>query len=399
VGEQSTDDVLQTYYAFGSKRSGGEGDVATGVWLETRLRELGYTTERQPFSAPFHDTRTANLRAGDVDLDVVPQSPFVATPSVGVEGPLIRWPGRGTAAGALAVVVLPFRRWSSFQAPEVRGPVMSALEGGAAGVIVVTTGPTGEALALNAPVDAAPFPAPVVILAPRIARSLVALLDTGAAARLTVTGATGRREAWNLIGRLNRGAGRWLAISTPRSGWFACAAERGPGVAAWLALAEWARLAAPDLDIALVCTSGHEFDNAGGHRFLRSGAPPPDRTALWVHLGANLAARDWRDLGPKPQPLPSADPQRFLMVDPGLLAAAAESFAGQPGLEAPQSTGGRAEGELKEILSAGYPTVAGVFGAHRFHHAAGDDMRCVSAGLVNTAIEGFKRLIGTALAC
>jgi hypothetical protein len=394
-----TDDVLRAYHAFGSKRSGGDGDEATGAWLETRLRGLGYATERQAFSAPFHETGTASLGVGDVDMEVLPQSPFIATPSGGVEGPLIGWPGRGVVAGALAVVSLPFRRWSSFQAPDVRGPVMSALEGGAAGVIVVTTGPTGEALALNAPVDAAPFPAPVAILAPRLARTVTPLLDTGAMARLTVTGEAGRREAFNLIGRLDRGAGRWLAISTPRSGWFACAGERGPGVAAWLALADWARSAAPDLDIALICASGHEYDNAGAHQFLRDGAPPPEKTALWVHLGANLAARDWHELGPSLQPLPSADPQRFLMVHPDLLDAARASFAGQPGLEAPYATEGRAEGELKEILAAGYPRVAGVFGAHRFHHAKADDLRCVSAELADGAIEAFKRLIAEALEC
>jgi hypothetical protein len=393
----STGNVLQTYHAFGSKRSGGDGDDATGGWLEGRLRELGYATERQTFGVPFHKTQSATLRIGDLDLAVLPQSPFVATPSGGVEGPLIRWPGSGAPAGALALVTLPYRRWSSFQAPDVRGPVMSALDGGAAGVIVVTTGPTGEALALNAPVDAAPFSAPVAILAPRLARTLPSLLDTGAAARLTVTGVAGRREAYNLIGRLDRGAGRWLTISTPRSGWFACAGERGPGIAAWLALADWARSAAPELDIALVAASGHEFDNAGAHHFLEDGAPPPDKTALWVHLGANLAARDWQELGPTPQPLPSADPQRVLMVHPDLLAVARASFAGLPGLEAPYSTEGRAEGELKEILAAGYPRVAGVFGAHRFHHAEGDDMRCVSAELADLAAEGFKRLIAAAL--
>ena len=399
MGERPTDDVLRAYHAFGSKRSGGQGDEATGAWLEGRLRERGYETERQVFSVPFYDTAVASLRVGDLDLNVLPQSPFVATPPGGVEGPLVRWPGRGGVGGALAVVVLPFRRWSSFQAPDVRGPVMSALDGGAAGVIVVTTGPTGEALALNAPVDAAPFPAPVVILAPRLARTLTPTLDTGATARLTVSGVAGRRDAYNLIGRLDRRAGRWLVISTPRSGWFACAGERGPGIAAWLALADWARTAAPDLDIALVCASGHEFDNAGAHRFLQDGAPPPDKTALWVHLGANLAARDWHDLGPTPQPLPSADPQRFLMVHPDLLDAARAGFAGQPGLEAPYSTEGRAEGELKEILAAGYPRVAGVFGAHRFHHAEEDDLRCVSADLADSAIEAFKRLIAAALEC
>ena len=36
-------------------------------------------------------------------------------------------------------------------------------------------------------------------------------------------------------------------------------------------------------------------------------APPPERTLFWLHLGANLAAREWQEFPGKWQPLPSAD--------------------------------------------------------------------------------------------
>ncbi|MCH7749719.1 MAG: hypothetical protein IH939_16655 [Acidobacteria bacterium] len=48
-------------------------------------------------------------------------------------------------------------------------------------------------------------------------------------------------EAVNVAGRLVRNEeADWSVISTPSSGWFTCAGERGPGIAALLALAEWA---------------------------------------------------------------------------------------------------------------------------------------------------------------
>jgi hypothetical protein len=127
-------------------------------------------------------------------------------------------------------------------------------------------------------------------------------------------------------------------------------------------------------------------------------APRPTETAMWLHLGANVAARDWHELGGQMAPLPSADPQRILMATPDLLDACRASFAGQPGLEAPYAAGPGSAGELSHVLASGYPKVAGVFGVHRFHHVAGDDLRCVDAKFTSAALEGFKSLIRAALA-
>jgi hypothetical protein len=185
-----------------------------------------------------------------------------------------------------------------------------------------------------------------------------------------------------------------LIISTPRSGWFTCTGERGPGVAIWLALARWAAARRDGPNITLLCTSGHEFENSGGAAFLQHLAPRNTKTALWVHLGANAATRDWQEMGAAPAiPLPSADPQRYLMATADLASSAGVAFAGQPGLEVIHPTGRGAAGELTHILSAGYPSVIGVFGGHRFHHAPSDGLQCVSVPLIVSAAEGFQRVI------
>ena len=81
-------------------------------------------------------------------------------------------------------------------------------------------------------------------------------------------------------------------------------------------------------------------------------------------------------------PLPSVDPQRFLVARPQLVASLRAAFAGQPGLEAVYGDEAGAGGELGEILAAGYPRAFGILGAHRFHHSPNDDMRCVDVGHV-----------------
>lgn len=186
-------------------------------------------------------------------------------------------------------------------------------------------------------------------------------------------------------------------VSTPRSGWFTCAGERGGGVAAWLHIARWAAKALPRHDLAFVCNSGHEYLFLGAKELIHRAAPRPEETAFWLHLGANVAARDWHDTVGATKPLPGTDSQRFLVVSPEHLSTARAGFAGLAGLEAPYTTEDITAGELSNIVAAGYDPVAGVFGVHRYHHVAGDDERCVSAEAVAQTTLAFRNLLAAAV--
>ena len=389
---------LDRYIGFGIKATGGPGDNACGAWIEDQLRRAGYTVDRQSFDAPFFDVARAELSAGSATAPVIPQAIAIPTGDNGVTGKLVRTdPVAGPSsalAGAIALIDLPYNRWSSALAKPIMDTTRTALAEGAVAAVIVTNGPTRRAIALNADGKAPMFDKPVAVLAPDKAAPFLVAAARGASGTLCVTGTGGRRPAFNLIGKIERGKGRWIVLSTPRSGWFTCAGERGPGIAAWLALARWARAALPDYNLALLCNSGHEYEYLGAEKALDAIAPPPASTAFWLHLGANVAARDWQEMGGGMLlPLPSADPQRFLVTSPALVEPARRAFAGQPGLESPYPTGQGSAGELTSILAAGYGAVAGIFGAHRFHHVAGDDSSCVSAPLVDRAIAACKQLI------
>lgn len=392
--------VLHRYHGFGVKRSGGDGDLSCGAWLEGELKEAGYACTRQTFETPFFEVEQASLEVdGATPVNVLPQAITVPTGASGMIAPLRRMGSDVDVEGAIALIELPHKRWSSALDPAVRGRLDDVVARGAKAVVLVTYGPTGEAIALNAPADAPLAPCPVVVLAPKTAEPFLAAADRGKAAKLVVSGQGGRRPTFNLIARLERGASMDIVLSTPRSGWFGCAGERGPGVAVWLVLARWAAKANLAANVELVCTSGHEYENSGGAHYLESKAPAPGRVRLWLHLGANLAARDWHDLTATWSPLPSADPQRYLMASPELAPALTRLFAGQPGLEAvyPASVAGSA-GELTHILRAGYAPALGIFGAHRFHHVESDDLRCVNAALARRVAEALRTLLRERLA-
>lgn len=388
--------IFAAYDAFGGKASGGPGDLASGAWLEGAVRGWGYETERHLIETPYFEPVRSRLEVGEIHADVLPQAIVVPTTESGLTAPLTIWDahGRDAARGAIVLVVLPYARWSTAKSPAVAKPVAAALKAGAAAVVIVTTGPTGEALALNASVVEPIGDRPIVILAPKEAAAFLDAAQWGKSARLTVIGKGGRRPSFNLVARKSNGARETLVVSTPRSGWFGCMGERGPGVAAWLLLAEHLAKRPPKAGVLLLATSGHEYENAGGLTFLKERAPPPDRTALWLHLGANVAARDWHDLGAL-TPLPSADPQRYLVATDSLLPRAKAAFAGLPGLEAAYPASGGAAGEAAEILAAGYPNVAAIFGAHRYHHALADDLRCVDPRLVLPVVRAAEALIAS----
>ena len=393
---------LERYIGFGGKQSGGPGDEACGGWLESELAKAGYETERQAFDAPWFDAKTSEISAGDARAPVWPQPIVQTTSDEGITAPIVRVDAQGLSGkplrGAIALIDLPFGRWSSMFWKEVRGPAEAAVKGGAAACVIVTNGPTCRAIALNTDGRRPIYPVPVALLAPDDAAPFFAAAMAGGNATLTLTGEGGRRRAFNLVGRLDRGRGRWLLVSTPRSGWFTCAGERGGGIAAWLHLARWAPSAAPGYDLAFVCNSGHEYQYLGAEELLREVAPHPEETAFWLHLGANLAARDWHDGVGAPTPLPGTDSQRYLVVSPELLPVAEAAFAGLSGLEAPYASDAMSAGELTNIIAAGYGPVAGVFGVHRYHHVAEDDERCVSADAVAAAAAAFRRLLERALA-
>ena len=384
---------VQSYTVAGNKQSGGEGDRWTADWTAKRLSSAGFEVERQTFDVPWFEASRCDLRLGDITIPLVAQPLAIETGEAGLAAPLRLAEIPERLDGAIAVVRLPFRRWSSLVDRAVREPLADALARGASGVILITTGPTGEALLLNVPAGHPVSEKPLALLAPRLAAPVIEAARHGAAAKLALRGRGGARAAQNIIGRLVRSGRPWLVVSTPRSGWTDCAGERGPGIAMWLALADWMPRAFPQHSLLFLCNSGHEYENLGASHIADKFGPAPSETAFWLHLGANAAARDYQEMPGRLLPLPSADPYRFLMTSPEFVARAREIFKGQPGLEMAYPSAEGTAGELSEVIKAGYTRHAGIFGAHRHHHAVTDDLSTVTPDPLAATARGVRDLL------
>jgi hypothetical protein len=268
--------------------------------------------------------------------------------------------------------------------------VRAAAQAGAAAVVIVTTGPSGEAIALNAPEEGPFVRVPAAVLAPKDAAPFVAAARAGAAASLVLDGDATHRPSPNVVARLERGE-RWLAISTPRSGWFGCVGERGTGTAVFLELADWVARRFPDTSVFLMNTGGHEYFFAGSHRVLHE-APPPERTLVWAHIGATLAARNSESRDGRLVMLDTADPSRSLMATDGARAAAAEAFRGLPGLEQAVAVRPQA-GELSTFTDRGYSRAFAVIGQHAWFHTVEDTLERVDAALLTPVLRAHQRAI------
>jgi hypothetical protein len=350
---------LERHASFGDKFSGGPGDLATGNWIARRLRGYGYRVQELEFDAPFFVKRAARFTAGPALADVLPGAPVVPTGAAGVTAPLGLFEDGASrpvadARGRIALAIAPYARHVALGATAGIGKTVRDLaQAGARAVVLVTTGPSGEAAGLNAPEE--PFvPIPMAILAPKHADPFVTAARAGATATLTLDGEATHRPSKNIIATLERGD-RWVGLSTPRTGWFGCVGERGTGTAVFLELASWLARTFPDLSIFVMSSGGHEYNFAGAHRVIGL-CPRPEKTVVWAHIGATLAARDADESRGRLVMLNTADPRRSLMA-------------------------------------SGYAAAFAVLGIHRWFHTAEDTLERVDAALVTPVLRAHQRTI------
>jgi hypothetical protein len=138
-------------------------------------------------------------------------------------------------------------------------------------------------------------------------------------------------------------------------------------------------------------TGAHEYFFAGSRRVINQ-APSPANTALWVHIGATLAARDAEVVDGKLQMLDTVDPDRSSMATAKARTAVEASFAGLVGLDKPGLIRSQA-GELSTFTDRGYDKAFACIGQHRWFHTASDNIDCVDASLLLPVVKAHQAAI------
>ncbi len=369
-GAQLYEDVI-AYYNLGEHRTATEADLRTSQWLMEQLRAAGLKATLQSFSLRQFFIRQTRLTIGDKPVRVVPLWFPRSTGPDPINGTLSLFENSGVPGlrGKLVLAKFPAEAGTIAASDSIRSEIiLAAGRSGASAVVAVTEGATKEIVAANTLAGAEPWPIPVVLVGPRDEPMLIAAAKSGAKTSLLLDGDDRRdAKAKNVIASVDRGKDL-IVVSTPQSGWFRCAGERGPGVALFLGLARWASRRPSGASFLFVSTSGHELGGLGMSAFLKELAPAPNRVLCWIHLGAGIATYSWEETPNGLKRLDQPDSRRLLMTSPDLVSVLKTSFDGLPGLV---PTTSHAVGEFELTLRSGYRTF-GIAAGHRFHHTPAD---------------------------
>ncbi|MBM3140001.1 MAG: Zn-dependent exopeptidase M28 [Chloroflexi bacterium] len=359
---------IREYESFGIHRTGWEGDDRTSAWLRDTLRAAGVEAELERFAFPRVEVRRARLTWSDRTVDGVPLHDGGFTDQGGLEGELCD-ADADDVFGKIAIAASAFNGDRTWTGPEAHERYVALAGRGAIGLVIPTGDVDGAIVLRNAEQINRPTTLPVLQVALRDARALASALFVGGEGTLEVDGERLRSRATNVVAALpgSDADARPVGVMTPKSGWFTCAAERGGGIAIWIALAE-ALAAMQDRrrPVLFVASSGHELHHYGLLDYFKRRPDAASGAVAWLHLGASIGARH-----------PAA---RMGASDEPLHAIATEALAhaGVSGFEAmpPGAPGG---GEAREVHTRGGRFVS-FLGGHRYFHSPSDTVdRAVDA--------------------
>lgn len=388
---------VRRYDGFGSHRYGSPGAERALEWIAGELENAGLTVSSQRFSLPRqYEFDAATLV---VDGETRPVMPHWWIPerqaTFSLTAPIVA-SDSGPAPDAFVHLTLPFDRGAYLDSRHI-SMLGSAFARQPAAVLLTIDHPSGEIFTYNVDQKTQPWPVPVILVAPKDRSLLDQARRSGRPASASVQGRW-RRDApgRNVVGRLDRGKGRWLAISTPVTSWFTSSCERGPGIAGFLAMARLAKTRWTDVDLVFVATSGHEVGHGGMEHFLHDGAPGPDSTLAWAHFGASLACFAWRRDGGRWVTDREIDArQRLVLSSQPMEASVARRFAD---IVATPLTGTRAGiGELRDVLAAGYPRFFGMAGSHTFFHTPADSAATTGPEILEPVARAFADTLDDAV--
>jgi hypothetical protein len=260
-------DLVEEYSNFGDHRSGSTEQSLTSEWLAELLRDRGGTVEKVPIEFPRYVADWTVSIDGD-RVDALPLF-YEATGSVASNRPHRRPVFSPTGSGPLGV----------------SGAAPANDDGVEPGDLVVAA--TQNLLGLLAVSNRAPGPGGGVHVLQVAGHHGGALAD-GTAVRASIDARVEPSTCDNVIARFGNpeSSDRLVVVTTPISGWFSCAGERGTGIAAAVELAT--RLA-HETPVLFLGATGHELGGIGAASFRDRFA---GRVDTLIHVGANIGC-DW----------------------------------------------------------------------------------------------------------
>ncbi len=279
------DRLIREYSEQGIHRSGTKVDLASAEWLEKEITKLGVSHQEDRFSFKRIDVKQSALVLDGAEVEGIPLFDCTYTDAEGVEG---RLGELGSDAEIGVLQSLPH-----FSTPGGQALLKARAEPTHKAILVVTDDrlPPGTTL-FNAEDFKAPFGPPVLQISNTHGSTITAAQEAGMHAQLIAHCDYVEATGINVLGTIKGKNANLdpLVIMTPRSGWWACASERGGGIACMLEMMRAIKLEGPERDVMFTANTGHELGHIGLDHYLEARQELVKRAHMWVHLGANFAA-------------------------------------------------------------------------------------------------------------
>lgn len=279
------------YSTFGIHRTGTDGDIATSNWVSDTLESFGVEAQLQELTFDRFDYERCEVTVGGTAIE---SFPFWFPQATGgtITAPLAVYDADNPAAmaGKIVCYAVP----GLVTAANISTVARTAAESGAVGLIATTFSMQKHPWAQNAYEDwGEAMPLPAVIVSAQSKQALFAAAEAGKPASILIAGAVEKdAKAYNVIGKIDNGADKWVVITTPTSGWFTSYAERGGGVGLFLEFARVVSSWDTPYNFLFMANTGHELNFAGAHASQAAYAPAPEDVELWIHLGSAIGAAE-----------------------------------------------------------------------------------------------------------
>jgi hypothetical protein len=260
-------DVVKAYSRWPIHRTGTGPEAAALDWFQTELQNRGATTSRWAYSYPHYEW-AAQVRVGGRITETVPLY-YEGVGEVSTDKPFVR-SVTITNTGGDAEVLAAVKEAKAENARLAVLPVFNATKGYATydGLVADNRDPASATTGV-----------PTLFIPGRLAD------QAGRDVRASINARVVTRRSYDVTGWFGKPVADPIIVTTPLSGWFTCAAERGSGIAVALELAADLARTHP---VFFLGNSGHELNNFGVRAYLQDAFDLRPRAVF--HLGASIGA-------------------------------------------------------------------------------------------------------------
>lgn len=388
TGEELYKTVVE-FVKLGEHRTASNADLATSAWLKASLDSIGARTEFVEFPLSQFFFEEGKLTVDSQSIDLFPVWPVkqgvqLSLAGLAIDGDSLK--DKTFVKGKIALTRLAHQHGvSTLESAE---QINALIHAGAIAVLVVPQNSTGEIVALNTYDQQPAWEVPVYEIAPKDTGLVQTSISAQQSITLSVKGEVKDVTARNVLAKIGTGK-QYVVVSTPISGWFRTGGERGPGIAVWLGLAKWAKANEDKFHkytFVFTGNSGHELDNMGAKVFAEKAAPKVADTRLWIHLGAAVAVKAWKEEQGEWILTDSVDSNRNIYYDASVAHAFETSFGKLNAIKVKGTEQNKETvkpgGEGIIYKNKGYKNLVSIAYAHRLHHVKTDDEHLTSPALL-----------------